>query len=406
MLDGDRWRGSLPPFDVDTPWPDHVEPIASTARARFGIDITVLRVLSAEPTAAGSRCRYLVRIDGSAPADLPIRQAEGVERTEPRRSRWATAAGFDEITGWADRTLAEIGRPRTGPIRQLKTWNLSSVMRFPTTGGAVWCKSVPAFLADEGRVLKLLQDSAFPFIPAPLGHDAELRTTLLPDIPGEDQFKTTLPLRLAMVENLVTLQQHWIPRWPELPTTPVSRWRANDFIVRAAHLLHRREVRAELTADERTALDRFVGDLPAWFDRLAGCGLPDTLVRGDFTSGNWRSGPNGLFLIDWGEVGVGHPLLDLPAFFSRVPAAEHEAVERVWFAAWRRAIPGCDPARAAALIRPLGPLCGALVYRHFLDHIEPDEQHYHRGDVPACLRGVLRELGGPAGPDGPATISR
>jgi hypothetical protein len=62
-----------------------------------------------------------------------------------------------------------------------------------------------------------------------------------------------------------------------------------------------------------------------------------------------------------------------------------------WVAAWERAAPGSDPARAARLIPPLAALRQALIYRTFLDGIEASEQVYHRADVPAWLRRAIAE---------------
>jgi hypothetical protein len=47
--------------------------------------------------------------------------------------------------------------------------------------------------------------------------------------------------------------------------------------------------------------------------------------------------------------------------------------------------PGCGPARAAALLAPLAAARQAVVYQHFLDHIEPSEHPYHRDDPPLWL---------------------
>jgi aminoglycoside phosphotransferase (APT) family kinase protein len=71
--------------------------------------------------------------------------------------------------------------------------------------------------------------------------------------------------------------------------------------------------------DDRKALQIFVEELPLRFAEIASCGLPDTLVRGDFHPGNLRGDRDRLTLLDWGDSGVGHPLLDQPAFLERQP---------------------------------------------------------------------------------------
>ena len=65
---------------------------------------------------------------------------------------------------------------------------------------------------------------------------------------------------------------------------------------------------------------------------------------------------------------------------------DRNLVAPAWSAAWRRAIPGCDPERAQTLLRPLMPLIAAMIYSDFCAAIEPDELVYHARDVPSALR--------------------
>ncbi|HEU4568913.1 MAG TPA: hypothetical protein VFR99_12830, partial [Marmoricola sp.] len=59
---------------------------------------------------------------------------------------------------------------------------------------------------------------------------------------------------------------------------------------------------------------------------------------------------------------------------------------RLLVEAWTRRRPGSDPGRAADLLAPLAALQRAVVYRGFLDRIEPDERVYHRDDPARWLR--------------------
>jgi hypothetical protein len=51
-----------------------------------------------------------------------------------------------------------------------------------------------------------------------------------------------------------------------------------------------------------------------------------------------------------------------------------------WLQQWSKAVPGSDPARASVLIAPIAAARQAVVYRSFLDNIEPSEHPYHRAD--------------------------
>jgi aminoglycoside phosphotransferase (APT) family kinase protein len=109
-------------------------------------------------------------------------------------------------------------------------------------------------------------------------------------------------------------------------------------------------------------------------------------VHGDFHPGNVCGTEQSLVLLDWGDCGVGHPMLDQAAFLQRRTDAERAVLAGHWADAWRAAAPGSDPERAAQLIGPVAALRQAVIYRLFLDSIEDDEKVYHAADPPDWLR--------------------
>jgi len=134
-----------------------------------------------------------------------------------------------------------------------------------------------------------------------------------------------------------------------------------------------------------------VGVLPERFVALDACGLPGTLVHGDFHPGNWRSDGESLVLLDWGDAGVGHPMLDMSSFDEYVPEDVRPRIREAWIEAWKDVRPRSDPAHAETLIAPIAALRRAVIYQGFLDQIEPSERRYHEADVPEWLRAALRQ---------------
>jgi hypothetical protein len=88
-----------------------------------------------------------------------------------------------------------------------------------------------------------------------------------------------------------------------------------------------------------------------------------------------------LTLLDWGDTGVGHPLLDLPSFLAAIDAEAVAPVRDHWLAAWRGAVPGSDPEMAARLLAPVAAARQAVIYQRFVDGIEPVERRHHDADV-------------------------
>jgi len=114
-------------------------------------------------------------------------------------------------------------------------------------------------------------------------------------------------------------------------------------------------------------------------------------VHGDLHPGNVLGSSTGPVVLDWGDACVAHPFFDLPALCSGIPEADHATVEQRFIGAWQAELPNADAARAAILMKPLNALRKALVYRNFLDHIEPSEHDYHNDDVPHWLTEALRQ---------------
>ena len=148
-------------------------------------------------------------------------------------------------------------------------------------------------------------------------------------------------------------------------------------------------MRATLRSDELGALDDLAADLPDRLAALAACGIPDSLVHGDFYPGNWIRRDGELFLFDWGDSLVGHPLIDTGFLAAIEDDDVRSRVRAAWLEAWRVAMPGSDPATAIDAIEPIVALWKAFQYRSFLDAIEPSEHRYHEQDVPDWLRIAL-----------------
>ncbi len=381
--------GSLPPIPVSTPWWPDAEPVVRAARERFGVDMTVLRLLEAELQGAeGGAVTYLCEVSGPVPEARPW---PGRLDEHPLRQTWARPGGPAADLAWADRVLAERGIRRSGPALQARSWNLSSLWRLPLGNGAAegdaWLKVVPPFFAHEGAILERLRSGPVPTL---LGHDGP--RILMAEVPGRDLYDSELPILTELVSCLVDLQRDWTGRIDALFALGLPDWRGPALSDAIAAVVARTE--PELTAADRATLAAFVASLPGRFAALAECGLPDTLVHGDFHPGNARGDGQTVTLLDWGDSGVGHPLLDQAAYLEQVPDQSLEPVTDHWRRQWSAAVPGSDPARAAHLVAPIAAARQAVIYWQFLDGIEPSEWPYHRADPANWLRQTAELVAG------------
>jgi Ser/Thr protein kinase RdoA (MazF antagonist) len=151
-------------------------------------------------------------------------------------------------------------------------------------------------------------------------------------------------------------------------------------------------VGAELGGEERQA----VRDLAVRWRQLEDCGLPDTVVHGDFHPGNWRSDGGRPVVLDFADAYWGNPVVDGLRAIDYLPEAARPAAVRAWAAAWAAHAPGSAPSRALRLAEPLAHLMHAIRYQEFLDGIETSERPYHEGDPVTVIRRAVRAVRHPS----------
>ena len=280
--------GRLPEVPVATRWWPDIQAVVQAVREAYGIEVVVLRMLDSElPRPHGGGVTYLAEttqpIERSPLAAESLLPFDVTLDDQPLRLRWAIPGGPDRDLAWAEDVLAGRRIERVGPAEQMRSWNLSSIWRLPLADGtSAWLKVVPPFFAHEGDMLRRLQSDAVPRL---LGTDGD--RVLLADVAGDDQYDAAEPELLEMVSMLVDLQGAWIGRVDDLLAIGLPDWRGPGLTARIADVVGRRS--AGVPDEDRTTLEAFVAGLPARFAEVAACGVPDTLVHGDYHPGNVRA---------------------------------------------------------------------------------------------------------------------
>lgn len=88
---------------------------------------------------------------GQAAADAVLAELRGAP-VDPRRPAWFGRDYPAGVEAWAADRLGAAGTPLTGPLEQVRIWELSGVWRAPTAEGPCYVKAtIPSPLfADEG----------------------------------------------------------------------------------------------------------------------------------------------------------------------------------------------------------------------------------------------------------------
>jgi hypothetical protein len=372
--------GQLPPLALEMPWWPEANDLVTAVRERNGIDITVLRLLrTVSDRIAGGEITYLAETD-CAPDSLLPADDDGALHDHPLRQLWASPGGPAALLAWADDQLSSQEIRRTGPAEQMRTWNLSALWRLPTSAGPIWLKAVPDFFGHEGAVIDWIGEPTAPRLYA-FAHGR----SLIADVPGTPNHDVHDPDALRpMVDLLVDLQRRGVGQLDQLTGVGVPDRRLDRMVPEIADVVA--DGGAALSVPERRALDALVSSLPSRLTSIADCGVPDTLVHGDFHAGNVAGRPGGYVILDWGDSFIGHPLIDELAFVERLPR-DVQIAARSWFVgAWETIAPGCDPGRAVELLDPVLPLLAAAMYARFCAAIEPTERIYHSSDLVRMLR--------------------
>src|SRR5215472_5075286 len=155
-----------------------MEPLVAAVRARHGVEITVLRLLSVgEPQPSGIEVTYLAETNQPA----AVEPCEYVLDDHPLRLAYAKPGGPQADLDWAKAVLARHGLVLDCAPIQVRTWNLSSLWRLRADGRTFWLKVTPPFMAHEGAIVDALAGGP---VPALLGREGG--RILMPEIAGVD----------------------------------------------------------------------------------------------------------------------------------------------------------------------------------------------------------------------------
>jgi Phosphotransferase enzyme family len=304
---------------------------------------------------------------------------------------WAARGWFAEAEAWLRSAMEAAGRPVTGPVRQVRVWELSCVLRAPTSVGDVWFKANRAspLFVDEGSVMGTLAGLFPDRVPAPLAVDVERGWMVLDDFGEEVGWGAPVEVAEEVARAHARMQVEAAAHVEELLAAGCHDRRLDRLAAEAAAWLPAIEATGRLpgidaatwlSEREMAALRAAVPRLRARCAELAGYAVPPSIVHGDLHLGNVARGPAGWLLFDWTDACVAHPFLDLPtmrrgtAFAEDDDEGEVELRERLraaYLPEWASFEPPERLARAWELALPLGALHHAISYRSVVAQLQP-----------------------------------
>jgi hypothetical protein len=305
------------------------------------------------------------------------------------RPPWARPGWLMEARTWIEQEATRLGHVVVG-VHQVKHWSISSVLKVDTDGPELFFK-VPARLplfVDEANVTARLAERFPDHVPAPLSIEPERGWLLLPRFDELFTWAAPLDLRLESLRRFAVLQRRTSELTDELLGDGCLDRRLQVLESQIDPLVNDPEAIAGLTPDEVGELRGLAPALKELCRRLAGFGIPSTLVHGDLHMLNVARLGGELVYFDWTDACIAHPFIDLLCLSWEKDEQTRAALQDAYLEPWRGVETAERLREAAAVAAVVIPLHHAVSYQHIVAGLEPAAKP-ELDATPAFLRRVL-----------------
>jgi hypothetical protein len=389
---------SLPSVDIPR-WQRVAEPIRNALKTHLNLDAYSLFTCSREPATSETsptlfQAMECVHPDGPLPptaswapfSSLSVasfRDAEdshricNVLRTLSHHDEshsegpFAKPGWLREICRWIAQQIEPLKITLTGNFRQLNASSSFSLIRFETTGPAVWFKAVGKPNSHEFNIVSILA-ALFPaYLPPIIAVRPELNAWLTAEVEGtspdaDSNFSTwgTISARLA---ELQIASVHQVPRLLSSGCRDIrvsSLLNSADDFFAIMDKLMEQQVKTPpsiLTSQEILDLSKRIKEI---LSLLAATCIPDTLNHLDLNPGNIFVAGDRCTFIDWAEAAIGHPFLTFQYLLEHLTRLRSDYADRreelvsAYASQWHRFAPPSVVSHSLAL----APLIAVFAY--------------------------------------------
>jgi hypothetical protein len=284
---------------------------------------------------------------------------------------FARPGWFGELRRWISEIICPLGFELTGPVRQFNASCSFSLLRFETTGPAVWFKAVGAPNRHEFGITLKLAELLPNYLPKIIGTRPDWNGWLSFEVEGttladtqeinawEEAAATLARLQIDAIPNLNKIAAAGAH---DLSGTTLSAFVDPFFEVIAQLMKQQTKVAPPMLSEpDLQLLKERINESLAELQALS---LPDTLGHLDLNPGNIIASPRGCKFLDWAEAYVGNPVFSLQYLlehFRRSVIADQMSVRRLKSAyaeEWRNRVSSTEVNEALQL----SPLLAAFAY--------------------------------------------
>ena len=382
----------LPAIELEGTW-DELSVVREAIAALTGVEAIVVRSIErsvdedrsvldlglelestgSSPPASGAAWRAAREL-----ASLPLLDRDRTlverhlsDRPAPERPPWARRGWFPEAAAWIVDTLARHGRSIRGPVEQISSWCISSILRVETDGGRVYFKATarsPLF-ADEGTVTRGIAELFPGNVPRPIAVDPERRWMLLDDFGPVVGWQADVETRVEVLSTFGRMQLEAASRQDELFALGLLDRRPAWLAAEIASLLESPDalgLEAGEVDDLGTLIPRFVEAC----DRLADGAVPDSLVHGDLHLSNVARDGGHYVFFDWTDACLTHPFLDLLVVLFEEDPELRDTLLDAYLGVWAEFASEAELVDLWRFAEPLASLNQAVSYRSILGSVE------------------------------------
>lgn len=265
-----------------------------------------------------------------------------------------------------DAELAWLGRCRTGQPVHVRNRSISSILRIPADPSPVWFKQVPALFAHEGQAIQWIANLAPGIVPEVLawGHGWMMTS----EMPHERESPEDYPLGVMARLQISTIGKMGRTAGSDAPNLPSLS--LGGLIAELEPLARRTDI---LPARDARATDSSLGRLELACRCIEKLEVPQTLVHGDFHSGNTRWTGRSWMIFDWTDSCIGFPFIDVAQPLAM--AGGDPAIAASYRAAWTAVISASEVDKALAAAPAIGAAYHAVMHRRIIDSV-PDPASY------------------------------
>ena len=380
---------ALPSVDIPL-WERVAEPIRNILKTHLNLDAYSLFTCPREPPTGETSCTLFqvmecVHPDGPLPPtaswapfhSLTIASFRDAEHSrkicnalrslsdhdESRmEGRFAKPGWLREMCTWIAQQIEPMKIRLTGNFLQLNASSSFSLMRFETTGPAVWSKAVGKPNTHEFNIVSILA-ALFPeYLPPIVAVRPEWNAWLTTEAEGTSpDADSNFSVWRTIAARLPELQIASLHETPRLMAAGCRDVRvpsllncADEFFAIMAELM-KQQTKTPPSILTSTQLFRLKEQIKESLCLLAATGIPDALNHLDFNPGNiFVSGDRCIF-IDWAEAAIGHPFLTFEYMLEHLirlrpsHADRREELVSTYTSQWERFAPPSAVSNSLAL---------------------------------------------------------